>query len=552
MYLLRSCCAKGNLLENRGGIFLIEYYSSSESYGYDRLVSILGSREFSALFRITPEELAVRMRSLSSRRRRLSDSEVEKRYEEGFLKIHSVSRDLERFQEAEISGQRLRDEIAGIGVPGFETLLKEYLFGKNTFFYNKVVQNPDTKELKIVAYDPISHGNESWNQAWEREDLRESYRRFITRKSEEDPHYSRRLQYRDDSELELMDMLVRQSADFLHAPNSERSPVFMSLSPAPKPSKYARDMGYASWWTKRLSHWRSYGFEMTEDGVLIHASTVFTYRNINRMRHLMKEVAHADSESTIRRLSIISDDKELLATPFVSRFEHGGRSDLVSVTDQIDTSLNSVSTWYDSLFVFSEKATRWHNTKRLTDAAVEEKILGEIFQKYLLEYYAVILAYKGRPDPYLLQEILIEMRDAALELYGDAMADAVISSSTRSLDREKIKLEFIESAKIREQGGNCPTLKKLRRAKGADDEENTDSDEESCLLQCRGKKLDSIQHTVVDCHWSARAEKGKVYKECPECGWYPGKVQNFDFVKPVIEPLVLDLGTKNHEMVYVR
>ncbi len=532
---------------------MIEYYSSFESNGYERLVSVLGAQEFSTLFRITPEELAVRMRSLSLRRRKLSDSEVEKRYDEGFLKIHSVTRDVERFQEAEISVQKLRDEIAGIGVPGFETLLKEYLFGKNTFFYNKVVQNPHTKELKIVAYDPISHCNESWTQAWEREDLRESYRRFITRKSEEDPHYSRRLQYRDDSELELMDMLLAQGVCFMQTPSSERSPIIMSLSPAPKPSKYARDMGYASWWTKRLSHWRSYGFEMTEGGVLIHASTVFTYRNINRMRHLMKEVVHRENESAIRKLSIISDDRELLATPFVSRFEQAGRTDLVAVTEQIDTSLNSDSAWYDPLFVFSEKATRWHNAKRLTDAIVEERILGELFQKYLLEYYAVLLACKGKPDPYLLQEILIEMRDAAFELYSDAMADAVISSSTKSLDREKIKLGFIASAKIRGEGGNCPTLKKLRRVQNADDEGNTDySDEESCLLQCRGKKLDTLLDLVVDCHWSARAEKGKVYKECPDCGWYPGKVQNFDFVKTLLEPLVLDLGSRNYEMVYVR
>ncbi|MDQ3099159.1 MAG: hypothetical protein M3Q44_05425 [bacterium] len=513
----------------------------SEANGLQQLIFLFGEQGMYNVFGMSQKELEARARQYVPRKRTMDNVAIDQVYDNSFLKIHSIDRDIERFQEA-IQGdsQKLRDEIAGIGIPGFGTLLKEYLFGKNTFFYNKVVYNPESGEYKIVAYDPMVHSSEVWKEAWKREDLRVSYRRFIDRKSEEDPLYRSTLQYRDDSELGLMEDVVLQAKQARE--NKNETPVFMSLSPAPRPSRYAREMGYASWLTKRLSHWRSYSFEPDAESVIVRASTVFTYRNINRMRHLMKEVVHTSSGKArrIRRLSFIASDKELLSLPFESQFTNLKRSALLDITCEIDRKLNLESQWYDHFFVFSQRATQWHNSQRLTDTEAEQDILQQLYRTYAWEYFALMLEFNGNPDPYLLKEVLIQMREKAMDLYGEHMSEAVIASGGDPSAKARFKTRFIREAKIREKGGNCPTIRK-RKVLNADGEEvwEDELDENAeCLLVCLGKKIDSVLKMIVSCVWKAWADKDKVYHECPECGWFPGKVQTFDFVSGADESTI--------------
>lgn len=508
----------------------------SKTNGFDKLASLFSENDLISVFSLSKEKIDSLKKSYVLPSRTLSNEEIDNVYDKTFLKIHAVERDIERIKEIINHPRELIDHIVGLAMPGFETLIKEYLFGKNTFFYEKVVFHPQTGEAKIVFYNPLIHFNETWEEAWNREDLRISYQRFIDRKSQEDSQYPERLKYRDDLEIEIVQDRIDR-ARRIYNNTAEVLPIFMSLSPAPAPSKYARDMGYATWWTKRLSHWRNYAFEIQNNAVIINASNVFTYRNIRKLTHLMKEVVHSECGNVpkIRRLSGGASDRQIMSLPFDSVFRYGSFSDLVNVTHEIDQKLNVISSWYDRLYVFSQKATSWHNEQRLTDSIAEKDIISNLNNKFIWEYFAIMLHFNGDPDPYLLKELLIKMRESALEMYANEMANKFTEENGENADKkERMKNVFINQAKIRERGGNCPVILNKKKKRSDNDSYNEDGedveDENVCILVCRGKKLDPVLNCVVNCSWKVIAEKDKIYECCPECGWYPGKIQVFNSV----------------------
>lgn len=448
-------------------------------------------------------------------------ADIAERVKKSLWKIHSFSRDTERLRE----GTELWHELP-MALHNLRTLIEEYLWSNNSVFEMKVVRG--SEGLKLVSYDSATMDGEGFEEAVRREGVDEMVERFERMKAAEDDRYARDeggLRSRDRSEYALMQDLKQCAARVL---NGETLPMLVSMSPGPDKSEYADSIGYAT--GIRFSHLRSYQFKKVSDQeVVITASTIFHYAPLWKQRMFAFEHAREFVNSGLPLVGFKHVD--FLRAPFFMN---------QASVSEIEGLLNGKQAFDWLLSGEVRQKIEDHRLRRLDtgDHAYRDERMKYLTKKYVWLY--VLLTVKEAPLVARMQ-VLMDLLNDEKDSFTAYILEKEQKIKGRRYTTEEIeeRVQTIDSVLgERARGGMCPTLS-TQKTEGIEDDELS-SEMKECVLKCGGFKQDGITGSLQKCLWQAKAEKGKVYECCPECGWVPGKVQNFaprTLEKPVRENL---------------
>ena len=440
-------------------------------------------------------------------------ADIDKRIRDSFWRIHSFERDLDRLGDVSRIGQELPMALNNI-----RTLIEEYLWANNSVFEMKAVRFGG--DMKLVAFDRATMEAERAKDALERESVDVMVKRFEEMKANEDMRYARDedgLRSRDRAEYALMQDLKACAERVLQG---EDLPALVSMSPGPDKSDYANGMGYST--DVRFSHLRVYRFDKVSDcDVVIRASTIFHYAPLWRQRIF----AFCNADRYLgRRIPLIGfGHLDFLKSPYF----------IGSMDDQeIDEMLNGKQSFDWVLSSEVREKIEAHRARRLDryDREYRDRRMNYLMKRYVWQY--VLLTVRRAPLVARMQVLIDLLEDEKVSFREYVLEKEQRLVGRRYSAQERVVRGWALESFLEERGngGLCPVLNMSSKQDGDGKGGGVSSEKEVCILKCGGFKQDKVTGILYKCVWQAKAERGKIYDCCPECGWKPGVIQHFDVV----------------------
>jgi len=429
-------------------------------------------------------------------------------------------------------------QVLHVADTNLQTLINELLLGASTRYGYKFVLNTQTNESKVVFYDSLVHGEETWQEAWTREDVRISFLRSVEQTE-------KHLQLREWVNVYVFNALCEQWEEHLYNPDKKDLYYWMSPPPAKK------GFGYGT-----ISLQYVYApYRSGKNEVTVGARTIISEYSTAHLGRLARDLVADNDESSVRigGLPHVPGDIDLLSLVFRVRDDFVDY-DLTRFISRVESLLGSYA-GLDWVFPAHARRQEKHVASRIADEDTRD-----IIQRRLKPWRERVLCALVEEQPAdVLRRLVVELEETAKQIYADVRKEAwevqVKQSGVAVSDemRQKKEREVRGDIKTRQENSNCRSQNRKTRlvermnADGVVEMVEEEESDASCMICCRNEWVDEITQIAVQCNWKAEASDDPTQQltSCPWCGWNPEKPKSADLQKIMGPPTRFNEGSEN-------